>query len=83
MHAAFRSPLSKPTLVLISGILITGAMSGVSLFNSQLIASYTAGLSSPEFVVDGNHAPELRLIFLGIVGGSAYAFFFAFASWIG
>ena len=83
MHAAFRGPCSKPTLVLLAAILFSGAMAASFLFSQLLTAQMTAGLSSPEFVIRHNHGPELQNITLGLVGGAVYSFLSAFSYWLG
>ena len=83
MHAAFRGPCSKPTLVLLAAILFSGAMAGLTLYTRLLVASTISGLSSPEFVVQEDYNPELKLIFISFVTAGISAFVAAFSYWLG
>ena len=80
---AFKSPCTKPTLVLVCAIVAAGGLAGVSLLTQKISAAYQAGIATPEFVVNGDHGPEMQLIILGIVMNVAFSFLYAFSSWLG
>ena len=80
---AFKSPCSRPSLLLLCAIACSGCLAGSSLAMNTLAAQYQAGAVAPAFVADGVHGPELQLLAGGALAQIAYALMLAFTTWLG